>query len=241
MFRTNTIFRFLLFPLGVALLIAASLFQEGTALSVKLQATPQATLSPFERLAEPTLPAAPSQADQGAQTYWLLCLPCHGDRGQGLTDEFRETYPPEEQYCWESGCHGARPYEYGFTLPMQIPAVIGPEADLGKFTTAARLNAYTRAAMPYWKPGSLTEEESWLVTAFILRENGFQFNEKLDASNADQILLSSNGISPTPVPGSGAENLKNQNLTINSLWLLALAVVVIIVVAVVSVRRRSTE
>jgi hypothetical protein len=25
--------------------------------------------------------------------------------------------------------------------------------------------------MPFWKPGSLTEEESWQVTAFLLREN----------------------------------------------------------------------
>lgn len=242
MSRTNIVFRILLFPLGVALLIAASLFQEGTALSVKLQSTPQATLSPFERLAEPTLPAAPAQADYGAQTYWLLCLACHGDRGQGLTEEFRETYPPEEQYCWERGCHGERPYDYGFTLPMQIPAVMGPEAALGKFTTAARLNAYIMAAMPYWKPGSLTEEEGWLVTAFLLRENGIQFDENLDDSNAEEILLSALQLFPTPVPETSSENVTQQAGSINSQWLLALAVVVIfIVVAAVSLRGRSRE
>jgi cytochrome c len=226
----------------VALLIAASLIQEGTALTVELQSTPEATLSPFERLAEPTLPAAPSQADHGAQTYWLLCLACHGDRGQGLTDEFRETYPPEEQYCWERGCHGERPYDYGFTLPMQIPAVMGPEAALGKFTTAARLNAYIMAAMPYWKPGSLTEEEGWLVTSFILRENGIQFDKNLDDSNAEEILLSALQLFPTPVPGTSSENVTQQAGSINSQWLFALAVVVIIiVVAAVSLRRRSIE
>jgi cytochrome c len=241
-FRTNTIFRFLLFPLGVALLIAASLSQEGTALSVKLQSTPQATLSPFERLAEPTLPAAPSQADYGAQTYWLLCLACHGDRGQGLTDEFRETYPPEEQYCWERGCHGERPYDFGFKLPMQIPAVVGPEAALGKFTTAARLNAYIMAAMPYWKPGSLTEEEGWLVTAFILRENGIQFGGNLDDSNAEEILLSALQLFPTPVPETTSENVTQQDGSINSQWLLALAgVVIIIVIAAALLLRRSLE
>jgi hypothetical protein len=158
-----------------------------------------------------------------------------------LTEEFRETYPPEEQYCWERGCHGERPYDYGFTLPMQIPAVMGPEAALGKFTTAARLNAYIMAAMPYWKPGSLTEEEGWLVTAFILRENGIQLNENLDASNAEEILLSPPLLSPTPVPETGAESAKGQAGSINSQWLLALAVVVIIVLAAVSLRRRSTE
>lgn len=247
MSRPNILIRFLLFPLGVALLIAASLFQEGTALSVELQSTPSATsatsatLSPFERLAEPTLPAAPTQADHGAQTYWLLCLPCHGDLGQGLTDEFRETYPPEEQYCWERGCHGERPYEFGFRLPMKIPAVIGPEAALGKFTTAARLNGYIRTAMPYWKPGSLTEEESWLVTAFLLRENGIQINENLNASNAEQILLSPTGLPPTPLPESSAENTKQSIVPIDPKWLFALALVAIIVVAAVVLRSRTTE
>lgn len=207
MSRTNIFIRFLLFPLGAALLIAVFLFQEGTALSARLQSTPAATLSPFERLAEPTLPAAPAQADYGAQIYWLWCLPCHGDRGQGLTDEFRETYPPEEQYCWERGCHGERPYEYGFKLPMQIPAVIGSKATLDKFQSAARLNAYIQAAMPYWRPGSLQEEENWQVTAFLLRENGiWDTTEMLDSSNADQVLFSAGTPVPSPMPPLSSVN-----------------------------------
>ena len=244
MSRTKIVFRFLLFPLGVALLIAASLIQEGTALSSELQATPSApaaTLSPFERLAEPTLPAEPAQPDYGAQTYWLLCLACHGDRGQGLTAEFRETYPPDEQYCWESGCHGERPYEYGFTLPMQIPAVIGPDAALGKFATAARLNAYIMAAMPYWNPGTLTEEEGWLVTSFILRENGIQLDEDLDASNAEGILLAPPGLSPTPDSNAEAQNGIGGASSFGPAWLLALFAVVIIAIAAVTLRARSTE
>lgn len=140
-------------------------------------------------LAEPTLPPVPSQADYGAQVYWLSCLPCHGDKGQGLTDEFRQTYPPEEQYCWERGCHGPNPYESGFTIPMFIPGVIGPGM-LGKFSDAAQLNAYIRAAMPFWDPGSLTEEESWRVTAFLMRENGlWNAREELNASNAADIRI----------------------------------------------------
>ena len=142
-----------------------------------------------DRLAEPTLPASPSQADYGAQVYWLSCLPCHGDRGQGLTDEFRETYPPEEQYCWESGCHGANPYESGFTIPKFIPGVIGPDA-INKFSDAAQFNSYIRAAMPYWDPGSLTEEDAWRVTAFIMRENGlWNGDEELNGSNAGEVRI----------------------------------------------------
>ncbi len=152
------------------------------------------------RLAEPTLPPSPSQADYGAQVYWLSCLPCHGDRGQGLTDEFREAYPPEDRNCWESGCHGERPYENGFQLPPKIPALIGNKT-LRRFTTAATLQAYIFAAMPYWKPGSLTEEQSWQVTAFLLRENGWLQNRvELGPQNAAEILLphaTTNGATPT--------------------------------------------
>lgn len=148
-------------------------------------------------LAEPTLPPSPSQADFGAQVYWLSCLPCHGDRGQGLTDEFRQTYPPEEQYCWERGCHGPNPYESGFTIPMFIPGVIGTDA-VGKFADAAQLNAYIRATMPFWDPGSLTEEDAWRVTAFLMRENGlWNGSRELNASNAAEVR-----IQPEPPPPS---------------------------------------
>lgn len=176
--------------------MAAFLIQGGTALSVSPQTTPMPTL---DRLAEPTLPASPSQADHGAQLYWLHCLPCHGDVGQGLTDEFRETYPPEDNNCWARGCHGRNPYEDGFTLPTSVPQLIGTGA-LTKFATATNLNGFIRAAMPFEDPGVLTEEESWQVTAFILRENGLSYTGQLDASNANQILLPSSQQTPTPVP-----------------------------------------
>lgn len=170
-------------------------------MSGTLQDAPTATLSPLQRLAEPTMPAQPAQADHGAKVYWLWCLPCHGDRGQGLTDEFRETYPPEDQYCWERGCHGERPYESGFELPMQVPAVVGSNAALGKFANAARLNAFIGSAMPYWKPGSLSEEETWEVTAFLLRENGFwDASSELDSSNADQVIIPGGSPTASPVP-----------------------------------------
>ena len=39
----------------------------------------------------PPIPAGATQADIGAEIYALVCRDCHGDRGQGLTDEFRAT------------------------------------------------------------------------------------------------------------------------------------------------------
>ncbi|MFH1185293.1 MAG: hypothetical protein V1755_09685 [Chloroflexota bacterium] len=179
------------------LLLTASRLQEGTSLSTIAEPSFVVATPTFDRLARPTLPAAPSQADVGAQAYWGYCLPCHGEKGQGLTAEFRETYPPEEQYCWARGCHGERPYEDGFTLPTFIPPVVGPKA-LSKFPTAATLQGYIAAAMPWWKPGSLSEQENWQVTAFLLRENGlWDGRGDLDAANAETIRVGPPSATPT--------------------------------------------
>lgn len=189
-------FQLLLVSIGIALLFAGLFFDTSAAIS-QVVSTPTP-----DRLAEPTLPVSPSQADKGAQVYWLACLPCHGDRGQGLTEEFKQTYPVEDRNCWQSGCHGKLPYDNGFTLPTVIPAVIGPQT-LQKFSNAAVLRAYIYAAMPYWKPGNLTEEESWQVTAFILRENKlWTAQDELTASNADLILVGPPLATPTPQPVS---------------------------------------
>ncbi|MCZ2128435.1 MAG: c-type cytochrome [Anaerolineales bacterium] len=182
--QRRILFRLLLVPFGIALLLAGLFFDIWSG-----DAQAQQTSTP-DRLAEPTLPAMPNQADRGSQIYWLSCLPCHGDRGQGLTDEFREVYPPEDRNCWNSGCHGKRPYDDGFTLPTAIPAVVGAAA-LQKFSDAAALQAYVKSAMPYWKPGSLSDEEAWATTAFILRQSElWGATSELNSVNAARVKLS---------------------------------------------------
>lgn len=130
-----------------------------------------ATPPPSDRLAEPTLPPDPDQADLGAQAYWLHCMACHGDRGQGLTGEFRRLYPPEHQNCWESGCHGAQPYPDGWTLPARVPELIGPGA-LANFEDGDYLYTFIRSTMPYHSPASLDQQTYRQVTVFLLRQNG---------------------------------------------------------------------
>jgi cytochrome c len=214
---------FILFPLGIALLFAGLFFDDGVANTTGLQveATPTA-----DRLAEPTLPAVPSQADYGAQVYWLSCMPCHGDKGQGLTDEFRATYPPEEEYCWESGCHGANPYESGFTLPKKIPGLMG-ETTLAKFTDAAQLNAFIRATMPFWKPGSLTEEDAWRVTAFLLRQSDlWDASMELNASNAADVKIPRAAfLTPVVTPQPAEAQAKNGT----TIWWIAAALVFLVI------------
>jgi mono/diheme cytochrome c family protein len=221
--QKQTLLEFILVPFGIALLIAGLFFDRAIADSVDVQVDVMPTP---DRLAEPTLPAFPSQADHGAKVYWLSCMPCHGDKGQGLTDEFRATYPPEEEYCWESGCHGANPYESGFSLPKKIPAVVG-ETTLAKFTDAAQLNAYVRAAMPFWKPGSLTEQDAWRVTAFVLRENGlWDALTELNASNAANVKIPRGSfLTPIATPQPTAAQEGNRAV----IWGIAAGVVVLVI------------
>jgi len=198
----RSLIKVLLFPLGVALIFAAWYSQEGTALSVSLTATIVPTPT-IDRLAKPTLPAVPSQADYGAQAFWLYCLPCHGDKGQGLTDEFRQTYPPDHQNCWESGCHGKRPYPNGWTLPPIVPRLIGDGA-LNNFPNAATLHGFISADMPFQSPGTLSDTLSWQLTAFLLRQNGlWDGQSEVNTSNAAQIVIFQSAMpvpSATPFP-----------------------------------------
>ena len=154
------------------LLVALGVVFAAGSLGVTLGARAEAGPAPTpDRLAAPPTVENPTQADEGAQLYWLNCQPCHGDQGQGLTDEWRAQYPPEDQNCWEAGCHGERPYANGFTLPRSAPAVIGPNT-LARFNTAADLYAFVSRAMPFQAPGSLKTDEYWAVTAFLLRGQG---------------------------------------------------------------------
>ena len=142
----------------------------GTSSSISSQRTitlQSVTPTPF------TNPTAtpPSQGGRGHDLFHLYCSSCHGDVGQGLTDEFRlREYPPEDTNCWNSGCHGPRPYDNGFVLPKTVPALIGP-GTLQRFSTAQQMHAFIRASMPFNAPGSLSDEQYLELTAFLLEQN----------------------------------------------------------------------
>ncbi len=143
-----------------------------------------------DRLAAPPTVTNPNQADVGEQLFWLHCQPCHGDRAQGLTDDWRAQYPPDHQDCWKSRCHGSEPYRNGFTLPHTVPALIGP-GTLNRFATAAELFAFVSHAMPFQAPGSLKPEEYWAITAFLMRGHGLSDASLpiTDAASAQRIPL----------------------------------------------------
>lgn len=122
------------------------------------------------RLSKPILPPNPTMADKGAIPYWGICLSCHGDKGQGLTDEWRAAGFGEDMNCWKSKCHAPNHPTPGFVFPRIVPAIVGPNT-LQRFTTALELKNYIKTSMPRWDPGSLSDEDSWNITAYLLREN----------------------------------------------------------------------
>ena len=142
----------------------------------------------------PPLPTIypPSQAGNGAQVYWGMCQDCHGDQGQGLTAEWRAGFAPEYRDCWASGCHGESRPDNSFLIPASgAPGLAGPGA-LPRFRTAFELGSYIQDAMPLSPSGSLTPDQAWELTAYLLSLN-----------NADppQIQLSGNNRAAIPIHG----------------------------------------
>jgi hypothetical protein len=125
----------------------------------------------IDRLATPVVPENPTPSDLGRQVYYLHCMPCHGDVGQGLTDEWRDVWVEDHRNCWGKGCHGGRVDDEGFPIPRTIPAVIGPEAGMMQRVTFAALTTYLQQTHPPQRPGELDAQEYEQVTAFLWHEN----------------------------------------------------------------------
>jgi quinol-cytochrome oxidoreductase complex cytochrome b subunit/mono/diheme cytochrome c family protein len=135
------------------------------------QATPTFDIA---RLAQPPTIYPPAQADNGAQTYWGMCMGCHGDRGQGLTEEWRNSFASADRDCWQSGCHGSDYPKNSFEIPKAGAPAIQGSGKLARFSNAFELHGYIQKNMPFFPPGSLTSEEAWSLTAYVLRLNDRQ-------------------------------------------------------------------
>jgi len=132
----------------------------------------------------------PTQRDQGAQVFERRCSTCHGDKGQGLTLEWRQTWPKEDQNCSTPKCHGAQHPPDGFEIKDNYaPAIIGP-GTLFRFQTAQDLFNFISTAMPMQAPGTLSQDDYWALTAFLLAAHGIPADETdLNAATASRISL----------------------------------------------------
>jgi len=95
------------------------------------------------------LPVGRGKVTQGRHDYQTLCANCHGDRGQGVAP-----YPAL------AGGQGALRSK-------------NPVRTVGSYWPyATTVWDYIHRTMPYSRPGSLTPDQTYAVTAFILYLNG---------------------------------------------------------------------
>jgi cytochrome c len=107
------------------------------------------------------LPPGGGSAREGAGVYAQTCAACHGANGEGGTAdplvgaEPKETLPFGPDYeRWRGG----RP---------DVPFTIG-----NYWPYATTVFDYVRRAMPASAPGSLTADETYALTAWLLARNG---------------------------------------------------------------------
>jgi len=178
--------RYTVFGLVAILALAAGLMLLSPTPPAAAQMQPT---SSSDRLAPWPTVFPPSQADLGAQEYYQRCMVCHGDRGQGLTTEWRGALDPADQNCWQSGCHAPKHPPGGFVFPKYVPPVVGLNG-LVQYKTAQGVFDFIQKAMPFQAPGSLPEETYWQLTAYLLRSNGYiRDSMLLSSDNAASIEL----------------------------------------------------
>lgn len=140
----------------------------GTAIPAEA-AGPSPTPEP-DPLAVPVLPNNPGPIDLGMVTYYYHCMPCHGDKGQGLTDEWRGVWVEDHQNCWARGCHAGKPDDEGFAIPRYVPPVMPPFASLAHFESPDALTEFLHADHPPQSPGVLDEADCRNLTVYLTRE-----------------------------------------------------------------------
>jgi mono/diheme cytochrome c family protein len=99
------------------------------------------------------LPAGSGTAAQGAPIFAASCASCHGAKGEG-----QGSYPQ-----LIGGPRGV----VDFASDYKIPRTIG-----NYWPYATSLYDYIRRAMPLTAPGSLTADQTYAVTAYLLSKEG---------------------------------------------------------------------
>jgi S-disulfanyl-L-cysteine oxidoreductase SoxD len=109
-----------------------------------------------------------AQVSAGQKLYGEKCASCHGSSGEG----------------------GKGPRVVGMdkgALPLDPPA--DRKYRKNQFKTAADVAEFVVKAMPPGGDSSLKEEDYWAILAFDLHANGVDLPNKIDGSNAKEVVL----------------------------------------------------
>lgn len=135
---------------------------------------------------------AGAQVLRGAELYDRACAVCHGDSGLGFA-EAKRAFPADHRSC--ARCHKAnnppvmsleqvsRQGRDHDLFPIGTPPALRGDGALASLPSAAALFQYTRAAMPRYRPGTMTDREYLDITAFLLHAN-----DQLDGRAVEPLL-----------------------------------------------------
>jgi cytochrome c len=117
------------------------------------------------------LPPGSGTAKEGAGIYAASCAVCHGPNGEGK--------PPNPQIL--GGARGT----VDFASDFKIPRTIG-----NYWPYATTLFDYIRRAMPLTAPGTLSADQTYAVTAYLLeREQVIPAGTSLDAKSLPLVKM----------------------------------------------------
>jgi cytochrome c len=115
------------------------------------------------------LPPGQGTAVEGAKVYAEKCVMCHGEQAKGGVMPF---YP---------ALVGGQPLTNGIETPKTIA---------NYYAYATTIFDYTRRGMPYNAPRTLTDNEVYAVTAYILSLNKLiGENDVMDAKTLPQVKM----------------------------------------------------
>ena len=140
--------------------------QQGPGLGQPISA---ADLAPWDISIQPDgagLPAGSGMAAKGAEIYSVKCIACHGEKGAGQ---------PNDRLVGGQGT---------LTELAQVRTI-------GSFwPNATTVFDYIRRAMPFQAPQSLTNDEVYAVTAYLLALNGIiKEGEEMNARTLARVRM----------------------------------------------------
>ena len=155
------------------------------------------------------LPEGEGSVEEGDELYEAQCASCHGDFGGGGNG-----YPQLAGGNQDKDENGIV-----ITLKNQrlAPGMDAPKRTIGTYwPKATTLFTYIRDAMPYATPKSLSANETYAITAYLLAQNGIKIDgEEMDDEyvlNAEKlkkvVLANNNGFYPNIDGPTGPADVK---------------------------------
>jgi isoprenylcysteine carboxyl methyltransferase (ICMT) family protein YpbQ len=96
--------------------------------------------------------------------------------------------------------------------------------------------------MPFWKPGSLSEEDAWGVTAYLLRQNRlWSDNAELGESNSANVMIPRAAfLTPVGVTPQAESQKSNSDSRMLGILLISLPILLLLAMFILKKYRNTT-